>query len=284
MERPSATTPHRLLPLLALIPALTGLPGPARAEPAAAPPAPATAAAAPAPDPAPAPAAAPAPPPAPRPPKVETPENLVAYALELRQAGDDAGARRALDAALAKAPSNGPARLERAELLLDQDIEAAQAEADARQATKLLPEETRAWRALGRALEGRKDFPGASGAYSRALALLEDLALERRVATLEMHNGMEEVARVRWEIIRNAEPEDPGAHVELISLYEKSERWDDAEKEYRALLKLADTPAIHGRFADFLEARGRHGEAAAERRKAGHAPPRPMRPLLPSPR
>jgi len=232
------------------------------------------------------PVAPPAPPAVAQPPPLSA-DDLLRRAIDRRGAGDTAGARTDLDAAVAREPGLAAARLERADLLLSLGTEWEAAQADAREAARLTPSEARPWRVLGSVLEEAGRPGDAADAYSEAVSRAPDEELTRRVASLEARAGRADAARARWEAIRDAHPDDAGAHVELAGLYEGAGRFADAEREYRALLAVApENPAIRRRFADFLDARGRRAEAAAERRKAGDssAAPRRLRPLPPSSR
>ncbi len=213
---------------------------------------------------------------------------LFQEALQARKAGDDAAAKAKLDLVLRQEPGFALAALMRADVLIELG-HAAQAVGDANLAVKALPHNPRAWKVLGQTLEDAGRVDDAIAAYRKSVAIRDDEALRRRLASLDAREGRLGLAAREWESVRDGHPRDVAAHLELTALYEKLDLPASAEAEYRAVLALVPHNALfHRRFAQFLDRQGKAKAAREERAKADLLdPPAPrqtrhLRPLLPS--
>jgi tetratricopeptide (TPR) repeat protein len=225
--------------------------------------------------------------PAPAPPAADALLAPIVEAQRLRAAGDDFKARRLLDEVLAKHPGHSLAALERAELLVSDGVEPEVAAADAKAAVAKLPENPRAWKVLGQTREEAGDLQGALEAYERAVSLRREPALAKKVAAMAARLGHLAEAIRRWEDVREADPDDIGARVELALLYEKVDRVASAEHEFRDAVQLAPANAFLRRtYGGFLERQGKLRESREHNAEAEVLQPtkkrRELRPLPPS--
>ncbi len=111
------------------------------------------------------------------------------------------------------------------------------------QARNSSPRDPHVPNALGLALLYQKDFPGAVRAFSDALGLdasFVEARNNRGVAYLQM--GKWDDAEVDFQAVLDGPPtpEKVNAHYNLGLLWEKRERFQDAEREYS--LAIADAP------------------------------------------
>jgi tetratricopeptide (TPR) repeat protein len=233
-------------------------------------------------------AGAPPPRPAPRPPPPPAPvadpgsaraEELVAQARALRAAGDLAGARSCLEAALALAPADVPARAELADLLLADGIEADRVEA----LLAGVPEgHPRRDLLLGRLAELRGDLAGAVEAYGRALPAGDDPELRLRRALLLERLGRQDEAVSELERVRAADPGNAVARGRLAERYEAAGRLTEAEEELRALAEASPSrPEGWRRLAAFCKRHGQDDKARAAEARARDAEKKPRRDLRP---
>lgn len=211
---------------------------------------------------------------------------LLREARELREAGQTEAARERLDAALQRHPDEAEAALERAEVLLELGVDTPLAVADATKAAKTLASR-RAHFTLGKALSENGDLDGALAAFWRAMETPgpEDrVSIQRLEADLLARAGRMGPAIRAWEAVRDADPADVSARVELARLYEEDGRIDSAENEHRALVASQPTVPVHRRrYAAFLQRQGRSREAVAQLRaveeEAQEPAPRRLRTL-----
>jgi predicted Zn-dependent protease len=180
------------------------------------------------------------------------------------------------------------AALRKAREVLDLGLDPAGALANAKVAAAGLPADLEARRTLAQALEETGDLDGAKAAYAAAVKLAPTLALRRKLASLEARHGDPARAIEAWEALRDEDPKDLSAHLELGELFEKAGRPASAEAELREVALLApDHPVLLRRLAEFLEREGKLAEARAARARADElagAGSRRMRELPDSPR
>jgi tetratricopeptide (TPR) repeat protein len=113
----------------------------------------------------------------------------------------------------------------------------------------------------------------------RAVAGHPHHALARReLAAALVHEQSKPTPEMRreaidcWQVLIRLDSSDRDAHHELAKAYEQLGRWGDAERHYREVLRIGQTPqdldvwvySIHGDLARVLERQGRYAEAIRE--------------------
>ncbi|MBC7793935.1 MAG: tetratricopeptide repeat protein [Clostridia bacterium] len=196
-------------------------------------------------------------------------------------------ARDTFARAIQSAPSWGLAYLSYgiAEQTLKPDSEKARNAFE--KAVQLEPENPRAHYYLGLAYERVGRFSEAMNQYRQAIAKrpqLEDAHLQ--LGNLQRLQGDHVGAITSFETLIALEPDNVGALLTAAELYEKVQRFDDAEHALIQVTRLAPTVAYHQyRLAKYYERVGnapkaRHAYARADSLKSPQR--RKMRPLLPS--
>jgi tetratricopeptide (TPR) repeat protein len=154
-------------------------------------------------------------------------------------------------------------------------------------ALALAPDNPRINYSFGLALERRKRWAEAAVAFARALALRPGIKEGCFHLGLALESsGQPEAALAAFEQALDRDPDHVGALAAAAALYERAERFADAEAALRRIARLQPEVAYHRyRLARFYE---RIGEADKARRALDRAdgveplPERRMRPLKPS--
>lgn len=144
---------------------------------------------------------------------------LTNRALALMEIDRWVEARKLIDRALELDPANNRAlfqrgRINRVESKLDQ------AEADFKKVNEAFPRDRLTLQQLGELSKIKNDYPAAKGFFQQVLAI---------------------------------DPEDVGAHYNLMLMYQKTGMKDEAENEKKIFLDLKDDPRTTALAADFLQ-------------------------------
>ena len=209
----------------------------------------------------------------------------LALADALLESGDVAAARREYSA-LTTGPGAPHAHYGLGRSLAAQgEKDAALRELEA--AVRLFPEFGAAWyaqgmalRGLGRSDEARKALEQAKQ-YGAAWPSVDDPAVARMRALRQdarphakrglslQKQGDVDGAIAEYEAAIAVDPGLVAAHVNLIALYGRQQRWEKAESHYRALEPIGPVPAeAHYNFGICLAAQHKSGNAADQFRKA----------------
>lgn len=89
---------------------------------------------------------------------------------------------------------------------------------------------------------------------------LGDPRIERRLKERLFERDKERGEYLLTAIFEEA-PSDVPAHLLLVGLYEREERWAEVEAEYKRFLNETDDEMVWANYGDFLERRGRYTEA-----------------------
>jgi predicted Zn-dependent protease len=206
------------------------------------------------------------------------------HARALRAAGDQAGARSQLEAALQASPHHAAVQLELADLLLADGEPSPEAAALLADVPPGAPGRELVEARLAEAL-GFDD--AAEDAYARQLLRFDDpeVRLRRAVLLERLSRPTEAVAELERLVQRR--PDHLPARLRLAELLERVGRTEAAEAELRALAESSPgRPGGWRRLARFLERIGHTAKARAADARAETAarPRRQLRPLLPSSR
>lgn len=156
-----------------------------------------------------------------------------------------ADALRWFDAAVAVAPHDARLRANRSAVRLAAD-DAIGAEADARVATDADPASFGAWLNLGLALEAQSRHGEAAAGLERALALRDDVAVQRALARNLYHSGAgHRRCRVLLRRLLERDPHDRMARLFLANSQVNDAEIDAALEDFRRLLR---------RYPDFQQA------------------------------
>jgi tetratricopeptide (TPR) repeat protein len=144
------------------------------------------------------------------------------------------------------------------------------AEGDAARAAEVLskvPDSSRSaklYSVLGYTYEQQKDYKKAIEAYRKAIALDRDnLDAIRGLAQNLMNDGQTEAALEQYQVIADANPEDPQTHLRMAEIYRKQGKFDlalDNLKQAQAV--VPDLMEVPYDMAVVYQAQGRYQEAA----------------------
>lgn len=177
---------------------------------------------------------APKPVPTAAPQKTPLGELDAAHAAE--NAGDLAGAREHLEAAVALSPTLGLAQVDLADVLLHLGEEGPELAKAVEAATRLEPQNPRAWRIAGAFAEDQGDSAKAMDAYQRAVALRPaDSRSQFRLAGLYAAANRPGDAIAAYRAVLSLEPNERGARLALAQLLIQQHALDQAEAELRTL-------------------------------------------------
>jgi len=152
------------------------------------------------------------------------------------QAGDLAGARAHLEAAVARSPDLGLAQVDLADVLIRLGEEGPALAKALQAGERLEPQNPRLWRLAGAYAEDQGDAAGAMAAYERALSLRPADARSRfRLAGLYASAGRSQDAIAAYRAVLALEPSNKGARLSLAGLLEKQHDLAGAEAELTAL-------------------------------------------------
>jgi tetratricopeptide (TPR) repeat protein len=213
------------------------------------------------------------------------PVRELALGREARQAGDRAAAKLHLAAAAQADPSGAEARLDLAELLIDDGSDLDTAGDFLRQAQYLQTEPARFARLCGALAELRGDEAGAAEAYRTAVELSPEPELRLRRALLLARLGRAGEAEAELSRVVAERPGERAARTALSEVYERSGERDAAEHQLAVMAALAPTDAapLHA-LAAFYRRRGEAAKATAteQRARSLEGEGRKLRPLLPA--
>jgi len=190
-----------------------------------------------------------------------------------------------LDRKIAQNPSSAAARLEAAQLRVQNGAELDRALLDLDVARALEPENPRIHFLFGQLMEERGQGGEARASYQTALALKDDFDDARfRLAGLLFQAGAFGEAAQAYARYVKAHPEATGARLQLALAHEKAGEVPLAEKELKALQHDPKTHEVATRkLVELYERTGREKEAH-KLRASSEPPKRKLRDLKPSAR
>jgi tetratricopeptide (TPR) repeat protein len=116
---------------------------------------------------------------------------------------------------------------------------------------------------LGYTYEQQKEYKKAIEAYRKAIALDRDnLDAMRGLAQNLMNDGQTDAALEQYQIIADANPEDPQTHLRMAEIYRRQGKFDlaiDNLKEAQAM--VPDSMEVPYTMASIFQAQGRYDEA-----------------------
>jgi tetratricopeptide (TPR) repeat protein len=144
------------------------------------------------------------------------------------------------------------------------------AEGDSARAAEVLskvPDSSRSaklYSVLGYTYEQQKDYKKAIDAYRKAIALDRDnLDAIRGLAQNLMNDGQTEAALQQYQVIADANPEDPQTHLRMAEIYRKQGKFDLAlDNLKQAQSVVPDSMEVPYNMAVIYQAQGRYEEAA----------------------
>jgi tetratricopeptide (TPR) repeat protein len=144
------------------------------------------------------------------------------------------------------------------------------AEGDAARAAEVLskvPDSSRSaklYSVLGYTYEQQKDYKKAIEAYRKAIALDRDnLDAIRGLAQNLMNDGQTEAALAQYQVIADANPEDPQTHLRMAEIYRKQGKFDLALDNLKQAQSLVpDSMEVPYNMAVIYQAEGHYEEAA----------------------
>jgi len=209
----------------------------------------------------------------------------LALGREARSGGDLAAARSHLLAAVQADPSTAEARLELAELLMNDGSDLDLAGELLRQAQYLHSDPARFARLCGALGELRGDDAAAAEAYRTALDLEPDPELRLRRGLLLVRLGQVGEAEAVLSRVIAERPAQRAARTALCELYERAGQPDAAEHQLAVVVALAPSDAAPVReLVAFYRRHGEAGKASAveQRARSLEGEGRKLRPLLPA--
>lgn len=199
----------------------------------------------------------------------------------LEEKGQGAAALELLERLVKKSPAWELPRIEaaRIRMKLGQELDLALAHLEA--ARSIAPENPRAHFLLGLLLEERGDPLAAAASYELALSYRQDFAEARlRLAGLRFSQSQWAQAEREYRAYLKLEPAAQGAALQLAAVLEREGKLPECEEE---LTKLAaaqpSSTLVSRRLAEFYERTGRPELAEPLRRKLGDPPKRQLREL-----
>lgn len=204
----------------------------------------------------------------------QQPENMLAAAMRLLEAGDDAQSLRLIRSVLEARPGSAEAHgilghLER------RRGRPAEAEHAYRRATELAPDIVGAWVNLAGLLVDLYRPDEAEPPFRRAIALAPDApGLRNALGEVLEDQGRFDAAEAAYQAAIDRAPEFVAAHVNIGNVRQRTARFAEAADAYaRALDFDAAAPGVHNNLGLVLHKLGRLDEAeAALRRAVDNAP------------
>jgi tetratricopeptide (TPR) repeat protein len=116
---------------------------------------------------------------------------------------------------------------------------------------------------LGYTYEQQKEYKKAIEAYRKAIALDRDnLDAMRGLAQNLMNDGQTDAALEQYQIIADANPEDPQTHLRMAEIYRRQGKFDLAiENLKEAQAMVPDSMEVPYTMASIFQAQGRYDEA-----------------------